>query len=143
MNFARQRRTDARLDLTPLIDIIFQLVLFFMVSTTFVSSAGIDVQLPESNADLILRESRDVNVWVTEDGAVLLDDEPVDFDSLSDEFERRFALEPDVTVIIKADQNVGHGRVVQVMDLARQKGLTNLAIATERLGSDGDSGSEQ
>jgi len=143
VNFARQRRTDARLDLTPLIDIIFQLVLFFMVSTTFVSSAGIDVQLPESNADLILRESRDVNVWVTEDGAVLLDDEPVDFDSLSDEFERRFALEPDVTVIIKADQNVGHGRVVQVMDLARQKGLTNLAIATERLGSDGDSGSEQ
>ena len=143
MNFARQRRADARLDLTPLIDIIFQLVLFFMVSTTFVSSAGIDVQLPESNADLILRESRDVNVWVTEDGEVLLDDEPVDFDSLSDEFERRFALEPDVTVIIKADQNVGHGRVVQVMDLARQKGLTNLAIATERLGSDGDSGSEQ
>jgi biopolymer transport protein ExbD len=143
VNFARQRRADARLDLTPLIDIIFQLVLFFMVSTTFVSSAGIDVQLPESNADLILRESRDVNVWVTEDGAVLLDDEPVDFDSLSDEFERRFALEPDVTVIIKADQNVGHGRVVQVMDLARQKGLTNLAIATERLGSDGDSGSEQ
>ena len=142
MNFARSRRPDARLDLTPLIDIIFQLVLFFMVSTTFVSSTGIEVQLPESNADLILRESRDLNVWVTEDGAVLLDDDPVDFDTLSDEFERRFALEPDVTVIIKADENVGHGRVVQVMDLARQKGLTNLAIATERLAGEGESGVE-
>ncbi len=143
MNFARSRRPDARLDLTPLIDIIFQLVLFFMVSTTFVSSAGIEVQLPESNADLILRESRDLNVWVTEDGGVLLDDEPVDFDVLSAEFERRFTLEPDVTVIIKADENVGHGRVVQVMDLARQKGLTNLAIATESLGGDGESEGEQ
>ena len=143
MNFARSRRPDARLDLTPLIDIIFQLVLFFMVSTTFVSSAGIEVQLPESSADLILRESRDLNVWVTEEGGVLLDDEPVDFDVLSDEFERRFALEPDVTVIIKADENVGHGRVVQVMDLARQKGLTNLAIATERLGAEGEYEGEQ
>lgn len=142
MNFAQPRRPDARLDLTPLIDIIFQLVLFFMVSTTFVSSAGIEIQLPESNADLILRESRDLNVWVTEAGEVLLDDEPVDFDTLSGEFERRFALDPDVTVIIKADENVGHGRVVEVMDLARQNGLTNLAIATERPANEGEIGRE-
>jgi len=142
MNFASTRRNDVRLDLTPLIDIIFQLVLFFMVSTTFVSSTGIEVQLPESNADLILREARDINVWVTEEGSVLLDEDPVDFDRLSDEFERRFAQEPDVTVIIKADINVDHGRVVQVMELARQRGLTNLAIATESMGSEAESGSD-
>jgi len=113
-----------------------------MVSTTFVSSTGIEVQLPESNADLILREARDINVWVTEEGSVLLDEDPVDFDRLSDEFERRFAQEPDVTVIIKADINVDHGRVVQVMELARQRGLTNLAIATESMGSEAESGSD-
>ncbi len=82
MNFSRARRVDPIVDMTPLIDIIFQLVLFFMVSTTFISAPGIEVDLPRSSADTVLRDQDDLSIWVAEDGAVYVEDRPVNFDGL-------------------------------------------------------------
>ena len=131
MNFARARRAEVVVDMTPLIDIIFQLVLFFMVSTTFVSSPGIEVDLPRSSSDTILRDKDDMNIWVTEDGAVYVDDHPVDWSGLRRALTAANQGNPNTLIIIKADQDVGHGRVVSVMDLARSMGLGRLAIATD------------
>jgi biopolymer transport protein ExbD len=119
------------LDVTPLIDIIFQLVLFFMVSTTFVNSRGIEVDLPRSSSDTILRDRDDINLWVTSDGAVYLEEVPVDWSMLRGALERAATSNPSTLIIIKADREVEHGRVVAVMDLARSLGLNRLAIATE------------
>lgn len=119
------------MDVTPLIDIIFQLVLFFMVSTTFVTSPGIQVDLPRSSAQTIIREKQDVNVWMTAEGSLYLDREPMTWPALSDRLSQAAMNDPNTMVIIKADTDVDHGRVVAVMDLARGKGLTRLAIATE------------
>lgn len=131
MNFAARRREDARVDVTPLIDIIFQLVLFFMVSTTFVAAPGIQVDLPRSSAQTIIREKKDLDVWMTADGAVYLDREPMQWGRLRAAFGEAAAGDPGTLVIIKADTSVDHGRVVAVMDLARSQGLTRLAIATD------------
>jgi biopolymer transport protein ExbD len=119
------------LDVTPLIDIIFQLVLFFMVSTTFVNSRGIEVDLPRSSSDTILRDRDDINLWVTSDGAVYLEEVPVDWSMLRGALQRAATSNPSTLIIIKADREVEHGRVVAVMDLARSLGLNRLAIATE------------
>jgi biopolymer transport protein ExbD len=131
VNFSVRRREESRVDVTPLIDIIFQLVLFFMVSTTFVTSPGIQVDLPRSSAQTIIREKQDVNVWMTAEGSLYLDREPMTWPALSDRLSQAAMHDPDTMVIIKADTDVDHGRVVAVMDLARGKGLTRLAIATE------------
>lgn len=131
MAFGRSRREGPRVDVTPLIDIIFQLVLFFMVSTTFVTSPGIQVDLPRSSAQTILRDRDDVNIWVTADGAVYVDDDPVDWTGLRAALESASVENPSTLVIVKADEAVDHGRVVAVMDLARSFGLSRLAIATE------------
>ena len=136
MNFARSRRADVVVDVTPLIDIIFQLVLFFMVSTTFVTSPGIEVDLPRSSSDTILRDKDDINLWVTSDGAVYLDDAPVDWSTLQGALGSAAQANPATLIIIKADRDVDHGRVVAVMDLARGLGLNRLAIATEVSGGD-------
>ena len=130
MNFKRQRREESRVDMTPLIDIIFQLVLFFMVSTTFITAPGIQVDLPRSSAQQILQDSSDINIWMGNGGEVFVDDQAVDWSALE---QRLDAASADVQtlVIIKADTDVDHGRVVRVMDLARSKGLTRLAIATD------------
>jgi biopolymer transport protein ExbD len=117
--------------MTPLIDIIFQLVLFFMVSTTFVTTPGIQVDLPRSSSDTILRERNDLNVWMTVDGGVLLDNRTMSWDSLGTAFRTAAAADPQTLVILKADTKIEHGRVVGIMDLARREGLSNLAIATE------------
>ncbi len=131
MNFAVRRREPSRVDVTPLIDVIFQLVLFFMVSTTFVTSPGIQVDLPRSSAQTIIREKQDINVWMTAEGSLYLDREPMTWPVLSERLAQAAMRDPDTMVIIKADTQVDHGRVVAVMDLARGKGLTRLAIATE------------
>ena len=132
MNYAsKARRGPPRVDMTPLIDIIFQLVLFFMVSTTFVTTPGIQVDLPRSSAQTILRDQQDVNIWVTDTGAVYVDRETVSWDELTALLRKAAEDDPNTMVIIKADTGVDHGRVVAVMDLARARGLSRLAIATE------------
>jgi biopolymer transport protein ExbD len=132
VNFSpARRRAELVVDVTPLIDIIFQLVLFFMVSTTFVTAPGIQVDLPRSSATTVLQEKEDLNVWITVDGAVFLDDVPVDLKTLRAAFAAAVAKDPNTVVVVKADQDVDHGRVVAVMDLARNNGLGRLAIATE------------
>ena len=130
MNFKRQRREETRVDVTPLIDIIFQLVLFFMVSTTFITAPGIQVDLPRSSAQEILQDSSDVNIWMTNQGEVFVDEAPVNWAALDAKLSAASA-DPQTLVIIKADTDVEHGRVVRVMDLARSKGLNRLAIATD------------
>lgn len=117
--------------MTPLIDIIFQLVLFFMVSTTFVSAPGIHVDLPRSSAEVILRDRQDLNIWVTSEGSVYVGDRAVTWQELDDAFEQAATRNPESLVIVKGDQKVDYGRVVSVMDLARSRGLRRMAIATE------------
>jgi len=131
LKFQSKRREGSGVDVTPLIDIIFQLVLFFMVSTTFVSSPGIEVNLPRSSAETLLKEQEDLHIWMTDAGAVFVDKKAVDFDGLERILSQRAVRDPSTLVIIEADTQVEHGRVVGVMDLARRVGLERLAIATE------------
>ena len=128
MKFAGGRRVASPVDVTPLIDIIFQLVIFFMVTTNFITTPGIEVDLPRSSAQTILQEDNDLKVWVKADGQVMLDEQPASLGQLKQAFSD---ASRDAQVVIKADKDVDHGRVVQVMDLARSHGLSRLAIATE------------
>lgn len=131
MRFTNARRPDPLLDVTPMIDIVFQLVLFFMVSTQFVQHPGIQVNLPKSSAQTVLTEKTNLNVWVTNEGSVFVEDVPVTSEELADIFARRGKSDPTATVVIKADEGVSHGRVIGVMDMAHARGLTNLALATD------------
>lgn len=129
--FRRTRREPPRVDLTPLIDIIFQLVLFFMVSTTFISSPGFKVDLPRASSDMMVREQDDLQIWMTDEGGIFVDREPVDFEGLIQILGDKARADPSTLVVIKADMEVGHGKVVTLMDLARSAGLNRLAIATD------------
>lgn len=131
MRFGAARRPDPVIDVTPMIDIVFQLVLFFMVSTQFVQHPGIQVDLPRSSAQTVLTDSKQVTVWMSNQGAVYVDDAPVSSDQLRRILENKAQGDPNTMVVLKADTGVSHGRVVSVMDLAHGLGLTNLAIATE------------
>lgn len=133
-----RNRDEARIDLTAMLDVVFNLLLFFVVTTSFAEdkqkandTPGIQVNLPQSGAQAIISDDRDINVWMTVDGAVYVDDKPVDLATLQDVFRERAAAAPDTLVVIKADEGVTHGRVVKVMDQAKNFGLSRLAIATD------------
>ena len=107
--FRRTRREPPRVDLTPLIDIIFQLVLFFMVSTTFISAPGFKVDLPRASSDMMVREQDDLQIWMTNEGGIFVDREPVDFEGLIQILGDKARSDPSTLVVIKADMEVGHG----------------------------------
>ncbi len=133
MDFSPQRRRPTLLlDLTPLIDVVFLLLIFFMVSTTFVQdAAGLKIDLPRSENREVIEASEDVSVRVGADGTVFVDEEGVTLESLRARLGEAAKKDPETMVVLEADQSVDHGRVVEVLDLARDLGLTRFAIATE------------
>jgi len=131
VKFGVSRRPDPMIDLTPMIDIVFQLVLFFMVSTTFVNAPGIQVELPRSNVEDVIVENKDITIWMNDEGQIMLNREYVDLATLKSKLRQSAKQDIDQLVIIKADVGTKHGRVVTVMDLVRNFGFSRMAIATD------------
>ena len=132
MNFRHRktRRGAAEINLTPLIDIVFQLLIFFLITTTFVQNPGIDVELPKASAQPRQGEPETVIIAVTEDGRIVHEGRVVSTEELTTRLEEHHRQRPSAMVIIQADTNTSHGKVVDVMDIARTVGFQALAIAT-------------
>ena len=131
MAFRRKRRDDIRPDLTPMIDVVFLLLIFFMISTTFVETSGLSIKLPDADARPIDREPKELRVQVNRQGEILIKDKRYtleEFEAKLDQYEGRAA---EMTFILLADESARHGKVVTLMDLARARGFVKLAIATE------------
>ena len=137
MNFSTsRRRPPMALELTPLIDVVFLLLIFFMVSTTFVSDeGGLAVELPRSENRDLIPEGRDVALAISADGTMQIDGEVQSLDQLRRRLKLTAEEDPSTMVVVRADKELAHGRVVEVMDLVRELGLTQFAIATEAGGS--------
>ena len=129
MQLSNGRPRRVALDLTPLIDVVLMLVLFFMLTTTFVLSPGVQVDLPQGSSLQQQRES-DALITITKDGAVYFQDAQVSLETLQAVLQRAQSQQPRLRVVIKADTLVQHGRVVEVMDMAKLVGIERLAIAT-------------
>ncbi len=129
MQFASRRPRRVALDMTPLIDVVLMLVLFFMLTTTFVLAPGIKVDLPPGRAVQRTGEGDKV-VIITKEGRVYYEDEQIDLASLETALRQARARQPEVRLVVKADKEARHGRVVEVMDMAKGVGISRLAIAT-------------
>lgn len=132
MRFKKRRRIVGALESTAMADIIFLLLIFFLLSSSFILQTGIRVSLPQvSRLD---REPRkDVVVALTADEELYLDGVKVSWAHFHDRLEKRLAETGSKTVIVKGDEAVRLGRTVQVMDIARQVGAEQLAIAARPL----------
>lgn len=118
------------INITPLIDIVFLLLIFFMVSTTFAESHAIKVKLPSANTTPVETASKDFTVSMRKDGQVFLNGKPVTIDSLPQAIGKLLASGTHPALILRADKEVEHGRVVNVMDIARTAGVKKIAVAT-------------
>jgi biopolymer transport protein ExbD len=117
------------IEMTPLIDVILMLVIFFMLTTTFVLSPGIEVDLPQGRTSQKPRKL-DAVITMTKEGAIYYQDAQVSLETLGAVLQRARHAQPELRVVIKADTLVQHGRVVAVMDLAKHLGIDHLAVAT-------------
>jgi biopolymer transport protein ExbD len=125
----------ADINITPLTDIFLVLLIIFMVTTTAIAQSGSDeagfkVNLPKGAKSEAGAVARDVTVAVLADGRAVVEGSVKDDAALRAAFEGARQKNPDTVVLFQADEGVPHGRVVAVMELARQAGLNRLAIAT-------------
>ena len=132
MNFRQLRRPEVSINLTPLIDVVFLLLIFFMVSTSFSELSQLVVDLPEAEG---APASTDTTLLLVVDveGNMTLDGAPVPYDArgLSEALRQRLSGNIDIPVTLSADAMTPHQYVVTAIDVAAQLNITRLTIATE------------
>ena len=135
MNLRPGYKKDEGVDvnLTPLIDVVFLLLIFFMVSSTFDRHAKLKVQLPQANAQAQQKVDNPVVLSIDAKGKYYIDDRQVvneQMDTLKRALAKTVGERTDVTLLLRADGRATHQSVVRAMDAAAQLGLTKLSIAT-------------
>lgn len=133
MNLKPDRRDELDLNLTPLIDVVFLLLIFFMVSTTFDKQSRLKIELPEASSQAVELEADTVVIGIDAKGRFFINDRQLvntQFNTLKMALVKTIGDKKDVPLVLKADAKTPHQAVVMAMDVAAQLGLTRLSIAT-------------
>jgi len=125
-----RRREEQEVNLTPMLDVVFIMLIFFIVTASFVKEAGIDVHRQQA-VSAEFKETANVVVAITESGQIWIDGRPVDVRAVRANIERLHAENPKGTVVIQADAHSENGLLVQVLDAARLAGVDDVALAAE------------
>jgi len=135
VNLSPQRSEDPDVNLTPMIDVVFLLLLFFMVSTSFIRESSLKVDLPEATGEAMVEQEDPVDIVIQADGQFLVNDEALPLlnrETLSSVLKRIVGDRDDPHIIISADANAEYQHIVTAMDTAQQLGYTKLTLATRQ-----------
>ncbi len=122
---------EAAIDMTPMLDIVFIMLIFFIVTTSFVKEAGIDVNRPKA-AQATQKKSANIFIAVRENGEIWMDKRMVDVERVAANIEKMLAEQPTDMVVVQADKEARHGLVVKVMDQIKAAGIDKISIAAEK-----------
>ena len=133
MQFSHRTRRKATINIISLVDVVFLLLIFFTVSATFMDQPALKIDLPESGAEPPEgEEAEPMTVYLTKEGELYFEDQPIRLEDLAELISGEIREGGDRHLAIKADKEVTHGEVIHVMDLARQKGVQLVTIATQK-----------
>jgi biopolymer transport protein ExbD len=129
MQFKTRQKRKVLINITSLIDVLFLLLIFLMVSSTFLEQPGIRLELPEAKSAVLL-EQKDYILSINREGKMFLNKEAVTSDRLEEKVKAALPQMKDSALILKADKDVSHGLVVRVMDIVKRSGVKKLVIGT-------------
>ena len=124
----RPLQPSATLNMTPLIDMVFILLIFFVVNASFVKEAGVEIERPSAKSS-IKQEQANILIGITKKGEVWIDKQRVDVRTIRGHVERLHAENPEGSVVILADVKSETGIVMQAVDQARLAGVAKVAVA--------------
>lgn len=127
----RQSGGIADINMTPLIDMVFILLIFFIVTTSFVKETGVDVNRPTAKT-AVQKERANILISIRANDEIWMDKRQIDRRAVRANVERMHAENPEGSVIILADEEAKTGLLIEVMDQARLAGVANVSIAAER-----------
>jgi biopolymer transport protein ExbD len=130
----RRRKTreadESEVNLTPMLDVVFIMLIFFIVTASFAKEAGIDINRPNA-ATAEVKQKGNILIAISDTGQIWIDKRRVDVRAVRANIERLHAENPQGSVVIQADTDSKNGLLVAVMDAARQAGVLNVSIAAE------------
>jgi biopolymer transport protein ExbD len=129
MEFITKSRRRITINITSLIDVLFLLLIFFIVSSTFLEQPGMKLELPKTVEHEALK-MEGYTLFILSDGTMYLNEAPVSLENLAGTLEEIAPTLEDRGLILKADDGVRYGLVIEVMDLAKQSGVEKLVVAT-------------
>jgi biopolymer transport protein ExbD len=131
MRGRRMRKSEqSEVNMTPMLDVVFIMLIFFIVTASYVKEAGVDVTRPPAQT-AISKGGGNIFIAITENGQIWIDRRQVDPRALRANIERLHAENPQGSVVIQADVDSKNGLLVQVMDAARSAGVDSVALAAE------------
>ena len=126
---SRSSTEEAEIDMTPMLDVTFIMLIFFIVTTSFAKEIGINVNRPTANNQQVVKQSQVIGIQLSENGEVQMEGRVVDIAAVRANVERARAEKPDAAVIIATSRNATTGMLVRVIDQAREAGAVNISVA--------------
>ncbi|AIY67097.1 ExbD/TolR family protein [Pseudoalteromonas sp. SSM20] len=125
-----QEEENEEINMTPMLDVVFIMLIFFIVTATFVKEAGIDVNRPEA-ATAVKKERANILVAISDKGEIWINKRQVDVRAVQANIERLHAENPQGSVVIQADKKATTDTLIKVMDAARSAGVFDVSIAAQ------------
>ncbi|CAK1936281.1 ExbD/TolR family protein [Vibrio crassostreae] len=125
------KNEEAQIDLTSMLDIVFIMLIFFIVTSSFVRESGVEVNRPQAS-NVISQKDAGIFVAITSANDIFIDKRVVDVERVQATLEHLLLEQPDASLVIQADEHAYNGTVVKVMDAAKGAGVKNIALAAEK-----------
>jgi len=126
---APQYNEDSEIDLTPMLDVVFIMLIFFIVTATFVKEIGLDVNSPDKNQNVKDADKQSIVVQITSRDRIRIRGRDIDVRAVRANVERLHAENPEAPVVVQPHPESKTNTMIQVMDSARQAGVYNVSIA--------------
>ena len=128
----RKRGEEAEINITPMLDIVFIMLIFFIVTTSFVKEVGIDVTRPSNQPIKEQKKSEAISIRISESGEITVQDRVVDIRAVRANVVAGLANKPEAAVLVVADRESNADIMVRVIDQARAAGASNVSLAAPR-----------
>jgi biopolymer transport protein ExbD len=131
MQYSKNQQKKVTLNLTSLMDIMFILIIFFTITSTFLEQPGIELKLPEAESSETYTAEK-VIVFIDAQGAIYINKNKIQLDELASTVSELLHAQSEKTVVLRADEQTAHGLVIKVMDLLRKKGIYKIIVSTSK-----------
>ena len=128
----RRRRSIEVIDMIPMIDMVFLLLIFFALTSTFEVQRFLELNLPKGSSGIELKKTERLTLSITRENQIILENEPIELPELESKLKEVMQGGTEVTLVIKGDENVPHGRVVELMDAANAAGVQKIMVTVSR-----------
>ena len=128
----RRRRSIEVIDMIPMIDMVFLLLIFFALTNTFEVQRFLELNLPKGSSGIELKKTERLTLSISKENQIILENEPIELAKLEAKLKEVMIGDTDVTLVIEGDENVPHGRVVELMDAANGAGVKKILITVRK-----------